>query len=303
VCSKSQDQPNGLVIMMYCAYGDESTDDTQSRVYAVAAVFGHQSDWDEIKPLWENRLGGKLFHAVDVEFGQNDFSDLKPGEGRRLYRDVVKIVCASKLIGLGLAINIAEYREVFPGDFDDAPYLWLFGDAVSAMSDLASMAIPPSPVEVVFDRNQNVEYNAALLYDLIRRSKRSEFGKFLGDKVSFATRETFGIQVADLFARESMKRLDGQILPNRKAPRASFSKLSDARRITFRVISGTVDPDPIGSKKECEEKKRNLANSAMREVGSLQKYEEWLKAKRIHDCQSNRIHYIESHAKTLGFEG
>lgn len=153
--------------------------------------------------------------------------------------------------------------------------------------------MPPSPVKVIFEHNDEVEYNATLLYHLLKRSKRTDFGKFLDGEVSFGTKETFELQVADLFARESMKRLDDQIPPKSKGPRVSFAKLSGAKRITFQVIS----------KRDCEEKKRNLANSALREVGSLQKYEEWLKVKRIHDCQSNRIHYIEVHAKTLGFEG
>jgi hypothetical protein len=280
------------VIVIYCGYGDESTDDAKNRVYAVGAVFGQESDYVEIKKPWQNRLGGRIFHSADLEHGRKDFADLKPGEGRKLYKDLVSIVCGSKLIGEGIAINITEYRKEFPNDHEDAPYLWLFGDAVSDMSDLASLSVPPSPVEVTFDRNQENEYNATLLYELIRRSKRTGFGKFLADKVSFATRKTFGVQLADLFAREAMKRLNDQITPNNRPARVSFSRLSRAQRMRFRVIGW----------REFQEKKQTLMKSTTREVGNMRKYREWLNLKRIQDCQSNRIHYIEAHAKEFGYE-
>jgi hypothetical protein len=57
---------------------------TRLSVSTLAGVFGHQEDWDAIEIPWKDRLAGRIFHAADCEIGHNDFSDLKPGEGRRM---------------------------------------------------------------------------------------------------------------------------------------------------------------------------------------------------------------------------
>lgn len=49
-----------LVSFVYCAYGDESRDDTTKRIYAVAAVFGHQDEWDATEVEWNKILGDRV---------------------------------------------------------------------------------------------------------------------------------------------------------------------------------------------------------------------------------------------------
>jgi hypothetical protein len=61
---------------MYCGYGDESRDGTGKLVYAVAGIFGHESDWKSIRRAWKKRLGGRVFHAADCESGKRNFADL-----------------------------------------------------------------------------------------------------------------------------------------------------------------------------------------------------------------------------------
>ncbi len=274
---------------MYTSYGDESLDGTGKLVYAVAGVFGHQSDWKPFRKKWKKRLAGITFHAADCENGEEDFKNLDPTYRRKLYRDLVTLFVQSKLIAAVGAIAVSEYRDVFPREFDHAPYLWLFGDIVLEMAQLASVSIPRQAVEVTFDRNPPLEHNAALLYDYIRRSKDQSIVSLLKDKVSFATRKTVGIQVADLLARESMKRLEDDLLRRRRV-RGSFAALRDSRRVRYKFLR----------KSHFEEKKQFVWNSPLRNALSLQQYDKWAKDNGLQDCLSNRIQFLDSVAEPLG---
>jgi hypothetical protein len=272
-----------LKVIMYCTYGDESRDDTLNRVYAVAGVWGHQEDWDAIAGPWEDRLGGRTFHAADCEFGHREFSDLKSGEGKKIFRDLTELVANSKLFGIGTAINVAEYRETFPLDFEDAPYLWGFGDVLHHVTELTSVALDKEQItEVTFDRNEPIEYNANAMYEWMRVSKK--LGRYLGDTLSFACRKTVGIQVADLFAREVMKNLDSRLSDSGRATRLSFVRLRDTKR--FIVTS-------LG-KSDFESKKKELSKSSYRDDASLDAYRRWLDANRLKDCLTNRIEHMKN---------
>jgi hypothetical protein len=277
------------LIAMYCAFGDESRDGTGKRVYAVSGVFGSESDWGAIRKQWTAKLGGRMFHAKDCERCGGDFADLSPAQSRKLYRSLVEVIVSSHLVAHAGAIDVKEYKQVFPREFEHAPYLWLFGDIILEMARLAYFSIPKGRVEVTFDRN-DVEYNAGLLYDFIRRSKDQALVTLLSDKISFATNKTLEIQVADLVAREAMKRLDAEVTKSKRPMRASFTLLVDSRRLFFRSLR----------KKDFEEKKRILKSSPMRNEGSLARYDEWVKRNGLQDCLSNRLRYIEANSEAIG---
>ena len=260
-------------IVMYSAYGDESRDGTGRQVYAVSGVFGNKSDWKAVRGPWKERLEGIVFHAADCLSGEEDFKHLPGKERSKLYRDLVQIIVKSRLIAVAGAIAVAEYHDVFPRDFEHSPYLWLFSDIVLEMAQLAYVSIPRRGVEVTFDRNPPIQYNASLQYDFIRRSPDQKIVRLLSDKVSFATRKTMGIQVADLVAREAMNRLDDQLLGNRRV-RGSFAALRDSRRFRYRFLR----------KNDFEEKKKLLANSPLRNRVSLAQYDEWARDNGIQDC-------------------
>lgn len=269
-------------IVVYCAYGDESRDGTAKRVYAVAGVFGHESDWEALKPIWTERLNGKIFHAADCEAGHGDFKGMEEQERRKLYRDLTGLIVKSPLMGHGCAINVVEYKQSFQQDFEHAPYLWAFGDIVGSMSELAAVAIPVEQVHVTFDRNQDIEHNATAIYDFILHSKKAITRHFLADTVAFACRRTVGIQVADLFARETMKYLDGQIGGVARPRRGSFIALSETKRFRFTALGKSV----------FEDKKRRLGG-AYTDRASLSEYRKWLDKNRLQDCLSNRVVHLK----------
>jgi hypothetical protein len=276
---------------MNSAYGDESLDGTGKRVYAVSGVFGSESNWKAIARPWKKRLGGRIFHAADCESGKKDFSDLSKDERLNLYRDLVRIFTGSRLLGAAVAINIPEYRQVFPRDFEHAPYLMLFGETVRDMASLASLSIPRGRVKVTFDRNRPLEHNAGILYDFIRRSSDQETVQLLSDKVTFATRETIGVQVADLLARETMKRLDDELQRIRRI-RGSFAALRDSGRFRYRFFY----------KRHFEASKNLIKSSPMSDRLSLRQYDEWVRNNGIQDCQSNRLRYIEINSGPIGLQ-
>jgi hypothetical protein len=268
---------------MYCAYGDESRDQTGNRVYAVSGVFGHESDWKAIRRPWKESLGGIVFHAADCLGGKRDFKNMPATERRDLYRDLVKLFLESKLIAVAGAIAVAEYYDIFPRDrgFEHAPYLWLFGDITMQMAQLAHVCIRRQGVKVTFDRHPSVQYNASLLYDFIRRSPDQSIIELLSDKVSFATRQTLGIQVADLIARETMNRLDDQLLGNSRV-RGSFAALRNSKRFQYQFLR----------REYFAAKEKLMAKSPQRDMVSLAQYDEWINDNELQDCQSNRIHFM-----------
>ena len=48
-------------------YGDESMDERNERVCAVAALIGTKGQWEAIEPKWVARTDGIPFHANDCE--------------------------------------------------------------------------------------------------------------------------------------------------------------------------------------------------------------------------------------------
>src|SRR4051794_25567045 len=48
-------------------YGDESSDETRSRVFAMAAIVAPEEVWREAEDAWVLRTGGKEFHANECE--------------------------------------------------------------------------------------------------------------------------------------------------------------------------------------------------------------------------------------------
>jgi len=269
-------------VVVYCAYGDESRDDTMDRVYAVAGVFGHWDDWQDIEPPWKRRLKGKVFHASDCEFGHGEFEGMPEGECRMLYQGLTKLIVESKLCSFGVAINVSEFKKAFPDDSEHAPYYWGFGDVIEWASSIAHVAMPSGSVEITFDNNNAIEYGANELYDFLTCSTKVHQKLHLYDKVAFACRRTVGIQVADLIARETMKRLDNDLRPDWIPQRASFLALSRTNRFKF-VVLGTED---------FESRKLKLEQSGLLERASLLTYRRWLEDNGLKDCLSNRILHL-----------
>jgi hypothetical protein len=60
------------VAVMMLVYGDESMDETQQRVCAVAIVAGREQDWQQLEQKWIARTGEIPFHANDCDSDRAD---------------------------------------------------------------------------------------------------------------------------------------------------------------------------------------------------------------------------------------
>ena len=67
-----------LEAIMILAYGDESLDETQDRVCAVAGVVGAVEQWERIEPVWVERTNGIPFHANDCDSDHGDYAPNSP---------------------------------------------------------------------------------------------------------------------------------------------------------------------------------------------------------------------------------
>jgi hypothetical protein len=272
-----------MVIVLYCAYGDESRD-TGGRVYAVAGMVGHEDDWDALSKDWTERLDGRTFHAVDCESDHGDFAGTTPdnhSKNQRLYRDLVSIIKKHRGVhGLGVATNVADYKSHFPTDPEHAPYIWGFGDVVQMACDVAYLSIPSGEVKIVFDHNEGLEFSAAEMYRYLLESKRVTVKNLFGE-IAFAYRRTVGIQVADLVARETMKQMDNEIGPVKRPMRRSMRVLLDDTTLKFNryddvrltEIKQSVPPD-----------KTYLALKG--------RYRKWLAEKGLVDCLTHQIMHL-----------
>lgn len=218
---------------MYRVFGDESSDESKSRVFAVAGVFGDESDWKAIQEVWLERTGGTIFHGAECETDRGDFKNNSHSENQALYKDLTQLICRSKLAARAHAMDIAAWRAYFPLVPAEVPYLACFRNVIHRCGDLAKLMIPQDQVAFTFDNRPETKYNASVLYSCMVDLKGWDGSAYLSEQISFAGREYVGIQVADLVARETMKHLDNRIGPTRRRTRYSMAALSDTGRFEF----------------------------------------------------------------------
>jgi len=262
---------------MLFAFGDESHDSTKERIFTVAGLLGDESQWASFREKWNSRLGGSVFHAADCDSGYGDFRGVSENERHRLHRDLTRIVAASGLIGYGHAIDLAGCRAVAPSvmqDFPDMPYYDCFLKTVIKLSDFAAHLVPRDRVAFTFDRRHQTQYNAGLLYQWMTAYKPE-----IAESVSIGSRSEPGIQAADLWARELMKRCDTHLFSDRARARPQWNILAATKRFPFHFTLG-----------------RELART-FDEVPELAgfnhaAYEEWRERQKLTDNLSNRFRYV-----------
>src|SRR5712691_11510659 len=73
--------------ILLSVFADESHDETSARVFAVAGLFGNESQWDYLNEKWLGCTQGKIFHATECDTDQGDFSETTHAENKKLYKD------------------------------------------------------------------------------------------------------------------------------------------------------------------------------------------------------------------------
>jgi hypothetical protein len=146
-----------LVLVMLTVFGDESHDEKQQRIFAVAGILGSQEEWDELTPRWLIRTGGKAFHAADCESDQGEYKGVPHRENLKLYADLVKMISKTKMLGYGVAMDLEAHKISFPDVVENIPYQKCFEQVVIYFAERAYLHIPQQKVEFVFDLNSRTQ--------------------------------------------------------------------------------------------------------------------------------------------------
>ena len=204
---------------MIYAYGDDGSDQKGERVTAVSIIAGREEWWQEVEAQWTARCGGRPFHATDCESNRKDFApqfgreDENNRENKDLYRDLTGILAASRLGGIGIAIDIAAQQRTFP----EAPRLAYHKAFIECVARAGNVAAGWGEVcKVTYDISKENEYNAAQLYEWLREGDE-RLCRLLHPELSFASwKDSARLQAADLLAYEAWKALDHTVGPNKR---------------------------------------------------------------------------------------
>jgi hypothetical protein len=268
--------------VLYSVFGDESHDEANKRVFAVAGLFGSDDDWASLNDRWLKRMGGKVFHATECDTDKGSFAEIDHAENKKLYKDLVQILCSSKIMGFGTAIDLAGHQEFFPDAPPDIAYYRCFLRVIWRCGKWAACSIPQGPVKYTFDQRRESDYNAGVLYDYMANLPEWRASDPLFEEISFASRKIVGIQAADLFARETMKHLDNMIGPVERPMRRSMAALREAKRFGFDFYM-----------REYFEDFRCKFESAAKDVGMDEEHlHAWLRKHKIADGVSARHRYL-----------
>jgi len=228
--------------MILLVYGDESLDETASRVCAVAGVVGPEVAWADLESKWKALHGNIPFHANHCESDRGDYSpsadedsNTKHKVNQELYKDSVILLAESGLGGFASAYDLAAQREAFPPPYGPPIYYQPFMDVLQAMGNLALNR--DDSLELTFDSRIESEHNAGLIYAHMRESN-PEWKKRFASKISFeSSRLNARIQISGLFAREAMKALDNEVGPVKRKIRRSWQALKSTGRFVIYSFS------------------------------------------------------------------
>lgn len=266
-------------------FGDESHDERTERVFSVTGLIGRQSDWDALELKWSDRTGGQVFHATDCNTDQGDYKNTGHDDNQTLYKDLTQLIAKSGLFGYSHTMDLIAEREAFGNTLlPDARYYWLFSKVVASCARYGYLCVPQETVEFTFDARLESNYNATQWYAYMQSLNEWEHRAFIADKISFATRKTVGIQIADLVAREAMKHLDNIIGPVKRPMRLSMKALNDTQRFGFRFYTGQYFSGFVKSLEDLE----NDPSFPVKRAA----YGAWLKQRGLTDNHANRIQYF-----------
>jgi hypothetical protein len=273
-----------LLAAMSLIFGDESTDETKERVFAVSALIAEPNVWDSFSDSWRQRTGGKEFHAADCEGDYGEFKVTPSNthaDNLKLYGDLAQILAKSGVRAYTAVFDLAAWLEVFPGVSKEAGYYKCFTEV------LKHFLYTPEYhngrlLEFTFDHRQESEYNAGLLYRyMVNLPEWKGQNIFMGTKLNFDSRKNVRLQAADLVAREGMKHLDNL---GKRATRKSMLALTTQPGAPFKFDIFTREY-ALDSRSKWEEAQKATGMTP-------QRYLEFLNSHGLIDNWSNRFRFV-----------
>jgi hypothetical protein len=133
----------------------------------------------KISDKWTAATGGLIFHASDCETDNNIFAAFRHSDNQGLYEELVGILCESKLMGYGLAIDLVGWNSNFPEPLKDMPCYTCFRNVLYVCGYWVSGSIPQKHVKFTFDQRRENEYSAGSLYEYMMSLPKCTPGAFL----------------------------------------------------------------------------------------------------------------------------
>jgi hypothetical protein len=266
-------------------FGDESADQTQQRTFAVSGLIASPEIWERFEEAWLNRTGGKIFHAAECETDHGDFAITPENshiDNLRLYADLVQILAHSRVRGYAAALDVGSWLEAFPGAPKGFGYYKCLTEVIKHFASFVEYN-DGTEMEFTFDRRQESEYNAGLLYrSMVILPEWKKKNVFMRAKIDFGSRKDARIQAADIVAREAMKHLDN--LGKRKM-RRSLQALAELPGAPFKFDFFT--------REYCFNTRAKWTDLEEATGMSQQEYASWLKANGLSsDNWSNRLRFV-----------
>lgn len=255
---------------MASMFGDESADEKAQIVFAVAALVGLDSQWEMAVGEWLKITKGEEFHANKWESKR----------GRDSYNDLAQVISASRLRGQGVALDLQKFRAAFPDlQSQDWAYHKCFIEVVDKLIKV-SAELGYKALKLTFDRRQG-QGTTNLLYNSIIAQREWADAFSFANEISFADRKNPRIQMADMFARETMRGFLCAL--NDESPREPFRILgSSDRRIWFDFLVEDYFAQWRDGLRELER------TTGLHAEG----YIAWIKHKSMQDNLNSRIRYM-----------
>jgi hypothetical protein len=271
---------------MLTVFGDESADESATRVFAVAGIIGTDEMWGRLETKWLNRTKGTPFHANACDCDRGQYAGIPHAENKSLYRDLTIMLAESGLGGWAFVIDVASQQRVFPG----APNISYYKGFVEVLAAMRNCALNNrETVSFTFDMRRETHHNAGLLYGMFREMGDST--EVLFSQVSFAcSSERTGLQAADLFARESMKAYDNRFGPTKREPRKSWLALRDTNRFHVEAIGDSW----------FEDLREQMARLEKDTGQSRDDYLRWLDTHKMQHSTTSLFRYVKWRARSGG---
>jgi hypothetical protein len=259
-------------VCTYRVFGDESSDQKCDIVFCVGGVFGDETQWSGLISEWLAITDGEEFHAAEWD---------GPPARRKQYISLVHALAESKLVGWGSAMDVTSYERIFPNAVEQLPYYHCFGAVVEHFGHYTSLCIPRGILKFTFDQNLEVQYHASKLYHHMLTEQNWRDREYVADEISFATRKTPNIQVADLWTREVMKDFENTIGPSKRPMRRSLQVLANTHRFGTEIYGTQFFQDA-----------KAAFEKAYREGHGKGEYNAWREKRNLQDNTEVRMQYM-----------
>jgi hypothetical protein len=196
-------------------YFDDSSDQRREKYYACAGLLGSAYKWDSLNALWslETHELRKPFRASECECGHGQFEDWPRAKRNDLMRRLTGVIYRRNLYGFVSIVPLEAYKEVFPDCGQHDAFLLAATQTIMNMAYLAHTM--RKDAALWFESCEtNVAINA--VFDSVVAFKEWRPARHLRS-ISFEVKRVYGLQAADLVAREAFKYIDDRgMWPPRK---------------------------------------------------------------------------------------